>query len=108
MYSSPAASESKAVVEQVLLMNLLRNVKYRYYPTPTLYIYHAKYYFYSESNLSWGKQIPLLPWIIAAPSGDEQVVHILCVYVTANWNYFCTLKGSQVLLSSWVQFHSCC
>lgn len=98
LYFSPAASEGKAVVEQVLLTNLLRNVKYRYYPTPTLYIYHAKDCFYSESDSSWGKQISLLPLIIAAPSGNEQEVRILCVYVTANWNYFCTLKASQVFL----------
>lgn len=45
-------------------------------------------------------QMALLTLTITAHSGNEQAVTILCVYVTANWNYFCILKGCQVLLSS--------
>lgn len=70
-------------------------MKYRYYPTPTLYIYHAQDYFYSESNLSWGKQISLLPLLLLILEVNKW--YIFCVYVTANWSYFCTVKGSQVL-----------
>lgn len=45
-------------------------------------------------------QMSLLTLPVSAHAGNEQVVTSLCVYGTANWNYFYALKGFQALLPS--------
>lgn len=51
-------------------------------------------------------QMSLLTLPVTAHAGNEQVATSLCVYGTANWGYFCAVKGFQAFLSPQVPFYS--
>ena len=83
MYSS-AGSESRTVVEPALLMNLLINLKYMYYTTPTSYIYCVKDDFYTvRANCLGDANVTSLT--VTAHSGSEEVANYSMRYVTVNW-----------------------
>lgn len=63
-----------------------------YCTTPTSCIYGDKDDFHAvRENCLGDANVPSST--ITAHSGNEQVITVICAYVSADWNYFYILKG---------------